>query len=199
MPTIEHHLLTGAFIHEPKGADTADDGKFYVADGLGSGTWTYSPTGWGYYKDDASAQVVSTSAVKLSIDGAGGTSESSYLPKDIRGTSELWDTTTDDITPVAVGDAYDIRLDLPVTAKSGAPALVTLQLDIGATEAASTVIVERDITTSKTPPYVISVGFPIFCGSTFLANGGQFFLHTDTGTVDITKPAIAIVRNHGEI
>ena len=35
-----HKDLTGAELHEPKGADSASDGDVYVADGAGSGTWT---------------------------------------------------------------------------------------------------------------------------------------------------------------
>jgi microcystin-dependent protein len=35
-----HKNLTGADLHEPKGADTAASGEVYVADGAGSGSWT---------------------------------------------------------------------------------------------------------------------------------------------------------------
>lgn len=35
-----HKDLTGAELHEPKGADTATSGQVYVANGSGSGTWT---------------------------------------------------------------------------------------------------------------------------------------------------------------
>lgn len=35
-----HKDLTGAELHEPKGADAATAGQVYVADGGGSGTWT---------------------------------------------------------------------------------------------------------------------------------------------------------------
>jgi hypothetical protein len=35
-----HKDLTGAELHEPKGADTATAGDVYVANGTGSGTWT---------------------------------------------------------------------------------------------------------------------------------------------------------------
>jgi hypothetical protein len=34
-----HKDLTGAELHEPKGADTASAGDVYVADGAGSGSW----------------------------------------------------------------------------------------------------------------------------------------------------------------
>lgn len=36
----EHRSLTGASLHEPKGAETATNGQVYVANGSGSGVWT---------------------------------------------------------------------------------------------------------------------------------------------------------------
>ena len=85
MATINHSALTGAELHEPKGADTAQNRQIYLSDGAGSGNWRYWPTGWGYYKDNASAQTFGTTASKLSIDGAGSTTEVGYLPPEIRG------------------------------------------------------------------------------------------------------------------
>lgn len=38
---IEHVDITDPEIHEPVGCSTASSGMVYVADGLGSGTWTY--------------------------------------------------------------------------------------------------------------------------------------------------------------
>lgn len=39
MANIAHASLTGAELHEPKGADTASLGEVYVANGTGSGSW----------------------------------------------------------------------------------------------------------------------------------------------------------------
>lgn len=39
-----HRNLTGADLHEPKGADTALSGQVYVADGAGSGSWLDAST-----------------------------------------------------------------------------------------------------------------------------------------------------------
>ena len=41
--TIQHKLLTGADLHEPKGAASAASGNVYVADGAGSGAWDKLP------------------------------------------------------------------------------------------------------------------------------------------------------------
>lgn len=39
MANVAHSTLTGAELHEPKGADTAAAGTVYVANGSGSGSW----------------------------------------------------------------------------------------------------------------------------------------------------------------
>lgn len=199
MANIEHSAISDPHLHEPKGASSALVGQSYIANGAGSGTWRHQTTGWGFYKDNSAAQTIGTTAVKLSIDGAGATTEEGYLPRAIRGSGSLWNTTSDKITPIAVGDQYDIRLDLPVSAKSGTPNVLIVQLDIGGGASPTNVIAECEVGVSKTPPYKLSVGFPIFTLSTFLTNGGQIFIRTDSGTVDIDKPSIVIARNHGEI
>jgi hypothetical protein len=50
MPNVEHNSLTASELHEPKGADTAEDGQFYMFDGAGSGDLYYVPLGWGFYR-----------------------------------------------------------------------------------------------------------------------------------------------------
>lgn len=40
MANVEHSLLTGASLHEPKGVESASSGEVYVADGLGTGAWS---------------------------------------------------------------------------------------------------------------------------------------------------------------
>lgn len=40
MANVQHASLTGADLHEPKGADSANADEVYAADGLGSGAWT---------------------------------------------------------------------------------------------------------------------------------------------------------------
>jgi len=40
MPDSAHSTLTGAELHEPKGAAGATANQIYISDGAGSGTWT---------------------------------------------------------------------------------------------------------------------------------------------------------------
>ena len=160
-------------------------------------TELYNIHGWGYYQDaetTPATQSITTTASKLQIDGAGANSSSAYLPREIRGISELWDTTNDKITPINIGDDYSIRVDMEITAKTGSPTELEFELDIGGGATPTIIIVDRIISTGKAPPYTVSVGFPIFCLSTFKTNGGQIFLKTDTGTVTISARAISIHR-----
>ena len=163
----------------------------------------YETPGFGFYVHDQttpSTQVITTTASKLILDGAGATSTSLYLPYEIRGTAELWDTVNNKIVPIDVGDGYTVRIDLQITAKTLTPAELVLELDISGGATPTTVIVERIIGTSKTPPYTVSVGFPFFALATFNANGGQIFLKTDAGTVTLTKRQISIHRiSHGQL
>ena len=40
MANIDHSNITDPYLHEPRGIATAATGTVYVADGVGSGTWT---------------------------------------------------------------------------------------------------------------------------------------------------------------
>jgi hypothetical protein len=192
MANVTHSSLTGSKLHEPKGVASAAVGKVYISDGAGSGDWTYLPIGWGNYKDDGAAQTFTTSAAKLQNDGAGTDTDITKLPREIRGSSSLWDTTNDKITPITAGDSYTLRIDLPITAKTGSPTELEFTLDVGGAAGITDILVTRFISVSKTPPYNISVGFPVPCGTDFKNNGGQVFLSTDTGTIEITKPQVFI-------
>ena len=200
MATVEHSTLTSSELHEPKGISSAASGKVYVADGTGSGDWTTmqpSITGWGYYQDDSAEQTFNTTDAKLSIDGTGTETTEAYLPLDIRGSASLWDTTNDKITPTAVGDAYEARINLPITSRTSAN-YAEVTLDIGGGASPTIVIHTSRIETNRTAPFSHSVVIPISCLSTFVTNGGQVFISTDTGSIGITDPSILIVRTHKE-
>lgn len=189
-----HSTLTDPNIHEPKGASTATVGKVYVSNGSGSGSWLHVPTGWGYYQDSSSAQTFDTTDAKLTINGSGALTNTSHLPREIRGTGQLW--ASNKITPIRVGDAYSVRLDLPVTARTTAAEL-TISLDIGGGATPSTVILPIFVDFDKTAPFTLSTAIPLtVLSSTTQANGIQFFLKVDAGSIQITNPSITIIRTH---
>lgn len=157
------------------------------------------PDGWGYYVDGETSpatQTINTTASKIQIDGGGGTTDESQLPKSIRGISSLWDTTNDTMTPITNGDSYDVRIALEITGKTATPTICTCELDIGGTGTPSIVIVSDDKAVTKTPPYNLIFTFPLFTGTTFLANGGDFFFKVDTGTLTVAERTIYITRTH---
>lgn len=153
--------------------------------------------GWGFYQDaetTPATQTFNTTYSKLQIDGAGANSNTSYLPLQIRGISQLWDVASDKIIPINLGDSYEIRLDIEVDSETGSPTEITIQLDIGGDVTPTIPIVTRFAAAGKSVPYNINVGFPIFCLSTFITNGGQFFVKTDSGSVTVGARSITIIR-----
>lgn len=197
MANVNHSTLTDPFLHEPKGVSTATVGRLYRSDGAGSGSWVHIPSGWGYYQHSGAAQNITTVASKLQINGSGALTNTSYLPREIRGTSQLWDTANHKVTPMKLGDSYDIRLDLPITARTSAVEL-TVQLDISGAATPTTVIVPVFAGIAKTPPFTIVVTLPVvILSATTLTNGIQLFLSVDAGNIDIDDPSITIVRTHG--
>jgi hypothetical protein len=216
MANIQHKDIPEAQLHEPKGASTSTVGQVVFSTGAasdwgdlsdiattgaaagemlvanGSGGSTYQqPHGWGNYKDNAAAQTFTTTAAKLSIDGAGSTTEIGYLPSDV---TALWDTTADKMLASGLGDSYLIRLDLPITAVTGSASILELEVDIGGGATPSIVIVNSQISVAAGINKVVSVSFGLFSLSTFVTNGAQLFLKTDANTVQVTTPGILIQR-----
>ena len=189
----EHRDIVDAQLHQPKGASTALEGQLMRAKGDGTIEWKYPPEGWGSYKH-STTQVFDNTFSKLTIDGLSAASIQTYLPREIRGSGQLWDVVTNKITPITIGDVYEIRLDLPITAESGSPVEITVELDIGGTASPTNVIVERYAATGRATPYSLSFAFPVYTGSTFVPNGGQIFIKTNTGSITTTGAGITIVR-----
>jgi len=191
-----HSTLSDPHLHEPKGASTATAGRVYISNGSGSGSWIHIPTGWGYYQHNGSAQVIGTTDVKLLINGSGALTNTAHLPREIRGTSQLWDTTNSKINSIRLGDFYTVRLDLPITARSAATEL-TVSVDVGGGATPSLIALPKFVGVGKTAPFTVSVDIPL---ATLTAaaqtNGFQFFLKVDAGSIDITNPSITIARIH---
>lgn len=194
---VSDGISTGTWSEpEPKGAIGALDRQRYIADGSNSGAWDYVRTGWGSYTDVSSGtQTFNTTPAILEIDGA--SQLTAYLPHEIRISGDLWNGTTDLMTPVRAGDAYLIRLELPIIAKGGAPLRLKIEFDIGGLSSPSNVINERDIVIDITSlPFAVSTTTAVFSLSTFVANGMQIFLSTDSNSVDIALPGILITKTH---
>lgn len=150
-------------------------------------------TGWAYYVDSLATPtiVVGTTYTQITIDALGATINS-YLPLEIRGVSQLWAGSK--ITPISVGDDYDGRFDLTITAKTGSPTAIELIIDISGSTPGTTVAFTGWLQAIGTAPYNQSMPLDFFALSTFLTNGGKIYAKTDTGTVTIGRRNIKISR-----
>jgi hypothetical protein len=160
-------------------------------------TEIYDVLGWGNYQDGETTpatQTINTTPSKLLIDGLGSASESGYLPREIRGSSELWDN-VDTITPINIGDAYDIRVTLELTAKTASPNVIDIVLDIGGAAGITIPIAQVQIPVVATVPFTVTGAIPIFCLTTFVTNGGTLFFSTDAGTLTVAARSIFIKRD----
>lgn len=185
-------------VPEPKGVAAEAAGKTYYSDGAGSGAWRFPPQGWGYYVDNAGiSQVINTTPTVLTINALGAETEEDYLPREIRGVGSLWDNGTNLLTPVALGDAYEVRLDFTITGTTGSPTYILLEVDIGS--GSPVIIMSREMAFKRTAtPFEVSVSFGLFAKDTFLANGAALKLSSDTGTVTLGERSVLITRVHGE-
>lgn len=73
---VEHADLTGADIHEPKGADSAAVDTLYIADGAGSGSWAKVGSD---QIDDTTILNINKFSLSVYMDDI-GTSGSIYVP-----------------------------------------------------------------------------------------------------------------------
>lgn len=139
MADIQHSALTGAQLHEPKGADSATIYDTYVSNGAGSGAWK-SPVrlGWWDYNDLTTATTpvaltLANTQYELTNDGAGSFTTSTYKLPDV---TDVWDVATNrlDFSELSIGDVVDIRFDIEFTTSSVNTAIdLDVEFDIGGT------------------------------------------------------------------
>lgn len=165
------------------------------------------PQGWEFSVDSQSSpstQSITTTPTKILIDGGDSQTNHSFLPKSIRGNSSLhlWKELTSTLTPIVVGDSYDLRIQVGFNNLVGNPTQLTLKLDIGSTQngtgAGGSIIVATDTKPVKGATEPVIFSFPIFTLDTFIANGGSLWLQTDTGTAVINFRSILIARTSSE-
>jgi hypothetical protein len=127
----------------------------------------------------------------MTVDGLGSTTNTDFLPA---GVTDFWDTTNNKITPQKVGDAYDLRIDFTVDVPANTES-ITLELDIG-DGSPDIPVVTRGIQFSEGGAgQLVSIGFPIFSLSTFLANGGKIYLTPSAAGFDLYNFQIFIKRD----
>jgi len=170
--------------------DSLRDGGDKINDNF---TEIYNERGWGYYVDSLATPTITigTTYTQITIDALGA-NQVAYLPKEIRGVSHLF--SGNKITPISIGDDYDGRFDLTVTAKTGSPTLIEFIIDISGGTAGTNVAFTGYIQAGGTIPYNQSIDLDYFSLATFVANGGKLYAKTDSGTVTIGRRNIKISR-----
>jgi|19_taG_2_1085344.scaffolds.fasta_scaffold01105_8 hypothetical protein len=160
-------------------------------------------SGYGVYADsehtENDAQVVGDARSQLTIDGLGSSNYTGQLPS---GVTDLWDTSSNYITPENVGDGYMIRIDFRYKCSSQS-SYFDIELDISPAGDGSTVILLDTIQCLKSANTEArySRTHMIYSLETFVTNKGRLFVNTtDAGpTVSVYNKTVVIGRFHKAI
>ena len=158
----------------------------------------FKTSGFGFYKDSLATPsiTVTTAWTQITIDAL-GSNVTNFLPLEIRGVSELVVAST--ITPIAVGDDYDGRIDITASAKTGSPSYLEVIIDFAGSTPDTLRAFTGYIQAAKTPPFKQSLPIDFFTAATFKANGGKIYARTDAGTFTITSRDIKIGRKSRDL
>lgn len=130
--------------------------------------------GWAYYQDtlytSGSPLNVNNTRTKITVNGLGAGTNTTYIPSNM---TQMWDTTTNKIVPGGLGDSYILRVDFKAVSGTNNVEF-DLELDIGSVIFEQSLIVSKGIGIE----HRFSVAIPIYCLSTFVANGGELYINT---------------------
>jgi hypothetical protein len=120
------------------------------------------------------------------------TSITTYEPNGV----SLWNATDSTITPIYVGDGYDIRVDFRAKTTSVVD-YASFTLDIG-TFASPIQVTTRTFTFPKGQNvwHSFSFGFPIYTLETFIANGAKIKFQSGVGDLDISEQLVFIKKDY---
>lgn len=176
-------------------ASTVAGGQ-WVSDGAGGGEFIRIQ-GWQQIADTDTtvttpSQTIAT-GVRTLWTNDGGTTNLKKLPSDMGVSDTLWDTATNKITPIAAFDTYNVRIGFKVQDYAGTTPDIEIELDIGG---GLGTIVDYTVPLLKGgAEQEVLIAFPVFAGTTFLANGGGIYVtFTGTGSCKIFGSTIVIIR-----
>ena len=177
----EHNTLTGASLHEPKGAATAAVGQIYVATGTGTGVWQAPATGvqmgWWDYNDAATAVTpipltLADTYYPLTNDGAGPYTNIGYALDGVA----IWNATNNrfDFSGLALGSTVDIRLDITiVTATANDNVTVGMHLAEGGLPYDLVILSEKGYKTAGSHHEILPIH--LYIGDTNTQQNGAYF------------------------
>jgi len=126
---------------------------------------------------------------KLTIDGLGSDTNTTYAPPD----GAIWDSINNRLTPNVVGSAFDLRLSIFSSYDSGASAKLDLEIDIGGS--IGNVYIQHNIF-AKGPNETNEMAWsvPIFTLDTFVANGGTLYITPRESAIKIWNIKLMITQ-----
>jgi hypothetical protein len=184
----EHSTLTGASLHEPKGAAAANDKDTLRADGAGGSVFeAVRHNGWWDYGDVTTqstpiALTLADTDYDLTNDGAGANSSST---RSVPASTEIWNTSTNrfDWTNLEVSDTMDLRVDVEFTTGAVNTGIsMALILDVGGLNVNIPLLSGQEV---KTAGSIRELGYEGFYigNSTILAGPAKIVASADkTGT-----------------
>lgn len=199
MADIQHSGMTSIQCHEPKHITntlTSQSGMVITPSSTTAGTSelrrlvasdidiagstspfseyaTYADT---VYTSGSPLSVVADTRTKVTIDGLGPETDESTLPPSV----SFWDTIGNEMTPQYETDSYNVRLTFKAST-TPANAFVDVDLDIGG---ATGVILQetKPLLRASSGTNWVTVTWPLYTGSIFVANGGEFYITPNEDT-----------------
>lgn len=156
----------------------------------------FGATGWATYQDNtytfgSPLAITASTRTKLTIDGAGSGSTSTYRAD---GDAEYWNTGTNKITPEVIGDAFNVRLSFIAATAVALPVYFDVELDVGG--ASGTIVADtRSLTVSGSAANPIVFSWPVYALSDFVTNGGELYL-TASADIEIYNLELFIAKSH---
>lgn len=209
MPNVSHANLTGANLHEPKGASSATSGQVYASNGAGSGTWKklndvdnmdYSVKGknlFGWndiadstYTSGSPRSITASTRTKLTNNGGASQTDTSRL-------GALWSTANNNFLINDLNAMYILRLNMKAKTSSvaGTPYLALIELE--SANGPTVIGGHTQFVKGGSAVNHISVSFPIYMGS-FINNQTLSIYVTPDTNMDFYDIGFVLQRTYKE-
>jgi len=180
----------------PSSVDNEGELRNLALDEITMDSKRFAATGWANYQDStytlgSPLAVTSSTRTKLTIDGAGSESTSTYRAD---GDAEYWNTSTNKITAEVIGDAFMVRLAFVAATAVALPVFLDIEFDVGGGLGA--VLTDtRSLTRTSSSPNPMVFSWPTFARSELVTNGGELYV-TPSANVNLYNFELFITKIH---
>lgn len=154
-------------------------------------------SGWALYADTqytAVSPLVISQGTVVNLPNNAATADEGSLPT---GSPPLYDGTR--IWPNNINDTYDVRITFKASTSSGASGGFNVSLDLSAAGNDSITVASQPVRMLRGANAVqtYTINFPVFCKSTFVANGGLLRIESVTGNLTMYDISLFLVKTYG--